>query len=992
MSAREMLRLAQGGRIDRTRPRSFTFNGRPLHGFAGDTLASALLANGVRVVARSFKYHRPRGILSAGIEEPNALLRVAIDGSATPMVRASMQPLLDGMIVTSENGFPSTGFDLGRLLDYTRALWPAGFYNKTFKWPNWRLYEGVVRRVAGLGTLPDGTDRTRYYSHNLHCDVLIVGGGVVGLAAALEASRAGVRVVLVEQDHEFGGRLLGERAPLEGIPALHWVESAVRELSCASNVRLMRRTLVAGFYDHGVLTALDHSDVDHPDGRVERFWRIRAREVVLATGAIEQPLVFANNDRPGIMLAGAVRTYLNRYAVMAGRRVVIFTNNDDAYRSAFDLHDAGAAVVVVDVRARAGAATEEGIYARQLQVHRSSVIADTRGSPSVHGVTLAALDAGGRAARSRRRWIGCDAVGMSCGWNPALHLYSQSGGTLRYDPSLACLLPVAGRQRVRVSGAANGEFSLTTALASGACAGREAARSSSHDRSRVAPPAKDFRIENFGIQDLRRAPGGPASRQWVDFQHDVTTADIELAVRENYVSVEHLKRYTTNGMSVDQGKTSHLNALVLLAEFTGRSVNEVGTTTFRPPFAPVTIGAIGSAHGELYAPARHMPAHACHVRLGACFEDYGAWRRPACYRRAGEPREAAIEREVRAVRASVGLFDGSPLGKIEVRGPDAATFLHRIYVNNVLSLQPGSLRYGLMLSENGIVIDDGVIACLAPDHFLISTTSGNAERISLWLDEWHQCEWPQLDVVILPVTGQWAVLTLAGPLARQRLQRFAGDIDFSAEAFPHMSLRTGTLEGHLVRVQRMSFTGELGYEVGIAATQAEALWARMMEHAEALPGRIEPVGVEAWQVLRLEKGFLHVGTDTDGTTNPLDLGLGPLIARKTGDFIGRRSLMREHDRREDRRQLIGFEPANPQDRLVAGAHVVSGSGPARRSEGFVTSACFSPTLGRPIGLGLLERGRARRGETVSIFDEGRVFQARVVDPRFYDPRGNRMHG
>ncbi len=990
MSRSGALRLAQGGRgVDRTRSVSFTFNGRRLTGFAGDTLASALLANGVSVVARSFKFHRPRGILSAGFEEPNALVRVEIAGSAVPLVRATLQPLVEGMSVASENCFPSVDFDVGRVIDLLHPLFPAGFYNKTFKWPGWHAYEPLIRRMAGLGRLPSGVDRTLYHRHNLHCDVLVIGGGTAGLAAARAASRAGAQVVLMEQDVELGGRLLAERTQIEGESAETWLAAVVDELTRSPLVRIMRRTLVAGYYDHNVLTAIDRSDAERAAAPVERFWTIRARQVVLAAGAIEQPLVFANNDRPGILLAGAVRTYLNRYGVATGRNVVVATNNDDAYRTAFDLHDAGVRVAaIVDVRPGLGPQIEAEIRQRGLTVHRSSMLVDTRGSPGISAVAIMKLSGEGRT------WIACDAVAVSGGWAPTVHLYSQAGGKISYSSALACFVPDNCRQRVRAVGAANGEFALAAAIAGGNRAGAEAARAARLEDSGVhsgMPRASAAeRSETFGILPVRRAPGGAEGRQWVDFQHDVTASDIRLAVRENFVSVEHLKRYTTSGMAVDQGKTSNLNALTLLAEMSGREIAALGTTTFRPQFMPVALGAInGGAQGELYAPARHMPAHACHVRRGAQFEDYGGWQRPACYPRTGESRESAIAREARTVRTALGLFDGSPLGKIEVRGPDAAQFLHRIYLNNVVSLQPGKVRYGVMLNDNGIVIDDGVFACISPEHFLVSTTGAGAERIAAWLDEWHQCEWPDLDIVIMPVTTQWAVLTLAGAQARTLLQSLSTDMDFSVAAFAHMNFRVGHVAGRAARVQRVSFSGELSYEISVAATEAESLWEEIMQRGAAFG--IDAVGIEAWLVLRLEKGFLHVGSDTDGTTNPLDLGLRGVIEKKSGDFVGRRSLLRAHDRSSERRQLIGLEPLDRKDALVAGAHIVRSAGSQPRSEGFVTSAAWSPTLDRSIGLALLERGHRRVGETVEVFDQGGVIQAQVVKPAFFDPGGERMN-
>jgi sarcosine oxidase subunit alpha len=1000
MTSTQRLRLPAGGRIDRSRPIKFRFNGRTLAGYAGDTLASALLANGVRTVARSFKFHRPRGVLSAGCEEPNALLNVSHSGTVLPITRATLQPLVPGLEAASENCYPSVDFDLGRVLDLTHPLWPAGFYHKTFKWPRWETYEALVRRAAGLGTVPAGRDPARYFEHNLHCDVLVVGGGAAGLAAALEAARAGVQVAVLEQDVEFGAALDPGTALGDSVAA-SWLDAALSELARHPNVRLMPRTLAAGYYDHNVLTALDHSSVEHGDGRVERYWKIRAREVILATGAIEQPLVFAHNDRPGILLASAVRQYLQRYAVAVGRRIVVATNNDDAWRAAFAWQDAGLEVAaIVDCRERPAERLQGTAAARGLAVHPASLVVDSRGRPSARSVAIARLAPDGCALETRPRWVDCDAVAMSGGWNPTVHLYSQAGGEVAYDEQLACIVPVRCRQRVRIVGAANGEFDLAAAIDSAREAGREAA----HDvrapatqcgAGSVLEPARevrrDHRTTNLGIRAVRRAPGVRSNRQWVDFQHDVTVADIELAVRENYVSVEHLKRYTTVGMAVDQGKTSNLNALALLAELTRRPVASVGTTTYRPQYLPITMGAIrGGASGALYVPVRELPAHGRHVELRAQFDDYGGWRRPACYPRERETREQAIEREMLAVRRRIALFDGSPLGKIELRGPGAAAFIDRVYVNNMRTLPVGRVRYGLMANENGIVIDDGVCARLATDHYLVSTTSGGADRIAQWLEEWHQGEWPDLELVMLPVTTQWAVLNVAGQHARAVLETLPGDIDFSANAFPHMHVRTGTLDGLAARVQRVSFTGELSYEVAVPARAAAAFWERLMQ--AGAPHCIEPVGVEAWIRLRIEKGYLHVGSDTDGTTNPLDLGFARVIEQKRGDFIGRRSLERAHDRRSDRRQLVGLEPVAPTELFVAGAHIVTGDGAARRSEGFVTSACHSPLLGRTIGLGLLERGAVRLGELVTVFERGRTAAARIVSPVFHDAEGARLDG
>lgn len=942
-------RTEDSGRIDRSRPLKFTFNGKTLHGFSGDTLASALLANGIRVVSRSFKFHRPRGVLSAGAEEPNALVAVDIGNGMLPIVRATQMPLIGGLRAESQNCFPTVGFDLLRILDYTRALWPAGFYNKTFKWPNWHAFEWAVRRTAGLGRLPSGTDVTRYCHMNAHCDVLVVGTGSAGLKAALDAARAGEDVLIVEQDRVAGGTLLYDRAAIDGTAPDVWLEETMSELNTRDNVRVMLSATAAGYYDHNVLTIHDRSSAYRRENPVEIFWKVRASRVVLATGTIEQPLVFGNNDLPGIMLASAMHQYANRYGVLCGRRVVGVVNNDLAWHSLFGLLDAGADVPsIIDSRPSVDDHLVKLAHDRRIEVNFGATPVRAGGSGTVKGLVY--LDANGRTEN-----IACDAIAMSGGMSPVMHLYSQAGGKLRYDARLACFLPQACRQPVSVAGSANGEFAVTC---------------------------------TYNIGSRKRSPA-KTSTQWIDFLHDVTASDVELAVRENYHSVEHLKRYTTVGMAVDQGKTSNLNALTLLGELTGRTPGETGTTTFRPMYTPVTMGAIaGNRQGDFYQPAKRLPAHDWHAEMDAEFDDYGGWDRPAYY---GHDRETSIANESLIVREAVGLFDGSPLGKIEVKGPDAAEFLNRIYVNTVPSLKPGKIRYGLMLTENGIVMDDGVFVRLADEHFLINTTSGHADSIVSWLEEWHQCEWPNLDLVVLPVTSQWAVATVAGPKARDVLQALPGMVDLSAENLPHMSIASGAFsDGTQYRIQRVSFTGELSYELNVPANRASEIFDRIWKIGQA--HGIGLFGVESLMVLRLEKGFLHVGVDTDGTSNPIDIGFGKIVANKKGDFVGARSLMRAEDQRTDRRQLIGFELDVRGDTVLPGAHIVTGSSADRRTEGFVTSACNSPTLGKTIGLGLLEGGYERKGETITLYDDGRIVSARVVDACFYDPSGERMRG
>ena len=976
-------RLSSGGRIDRGKPLSFTFNRKRLEGYAGDTIASALLANGVGTVNRSFKFHRPRGIMSAGVEETNALLTV-FDGSGdVPVVRATLRALEDNQRIKSPLGFPSVNFDLGRALDYTHRLWPVGFYNKVFKWPNWHWYEGVVRRMAGLGKLPGGEDKTRYFHHNLHCDVLVVGAGPAGLAAALSSANSGARVLLVEQDHELGGSLLANSAVIDGVDSDKWISRCRSVFEGASNVSVMTSSTVSGYYDHNVLTITDRST-----SGVKRYWKIRAKEVVLATGAIEQPLVFENNDRPGIMLANAAMEYVNRYAVRPADVMVVATNNDSAYQVAFTLHDSGIRVpAIVDIRKNVASEIALEANQRGIPIMSGSVVLDAIGKKHLAGVSVGRLSGDGHSTVTETGVIACQGLAMSGGFNPTSHLYSQAGGKLHYDAGLACFVTQECRQRVTVAGAAHAKFLLADMLTDGARAGSDVCSKAGFTCSpaEIATSAGG----SYNLDAARITPQGDTSRQWVDFMHDVTVADIELAVRENFVSIEHLKRYTTVGMAVDQGKTSNLNAMALLAKLTERSIEEVGTTTFRPQFMPVPMGAIaGQQHGDFYAPARLLPAHDWHDGHTAVFDNYGAWRRPEYYATHGRDRDTAIREEVLALRRSTGLFDASPLGKIELTGPDAAEFLNRIYVNNILTLKPGRIRYGLMLSENGIVIDDGVCARVADDRYLVSTTTGNADRIINWLEEWHQCEWPDLDLIISPVTHQWAVFAIAGPNSRNLLQGVDSDIDFSAEALPHMSVTTGTFLGAAARVQRVSFSGEMSFEISVPALQGPGVIDALMK---AGGDEIALVGLEALLVLRTEKGYLHIGSDTDGTTNALDVGFAGIVNKKKTDFVGKRSLLRAEDRRTDRRQFVGVEPLNENENMLPGAHFVTPQNEGRRSQGIVTSACFSPTMKRVIGLGLLEGGFERKGETVTVFDDGRTFEVRITEPVFHDPAGENLH-
>ena len=973
-------RLAIGGRIDRSRPLAIRWNGRDVPAFAGDTIASALLAAGVRVVGRGMKYHRPRGILSAGIEESNALVTLGSGADIEPNARATMIPLRQGLEVRAQNCWPSVKFDLGRVFDATSPLWPAGFYNKTFTWPSWHFYERFIRRTAGLGLAPNLPDPSRYDAVNVHCDLLVVGGGPAGLHAAAIAARAGMTVILAEQDFECGGQLLASTTRIDGQPAMAWVGRVVSELKALPHATLLTSTTAFGLYDHGTAGLLERMDLADSNGRVrQRYWRVRAKQTLLATGAIEQPLVFERNDLPGILLAASVRQYLNRYAVAAGRRVVFATNNDSAYLAALDLAEAGVDVpLLVDCRRDPPATLAGALRARGVEVRANAVVTRASGGKSLRSLRIAKTATDG--SLTEESGIACDALGMSGGWAPTVHLFSHARGTLDFDHRRQCFLPRAGTAPVLCAGALSGAVTLVETLASAAAALGAAAGAAPLPAIEELPVGAEV--------GARSVLSGRRSRQWLDLQHDVTVADVELAISEGFENSEHLKRYTAAGMSVDQGKTSNLNTLLTLAALTGRNAGEIGTTTYRPPYSPVTLGALAARQtGDRYLPRQLLPAHAEHQALGAHWWEAGGWMRPACYPQSGEAVHDAVRREALAVRNAVGIYDASPLGKIEVAGPDAARFLDFFYINNVLTLEPGRMRYGLMLNENGVIIDDGTIARLGPDQFVITTTSGGAGRIAHWLEEWRQCEWPNLEVFVTPVTTQWATVAVSGPRARDLLQRLGTDIAIDRDALPHMQLRDGRIADAPARLYRLSFSGELGYEINVPARQGARLWRELMTAGSEIG--VVPYGIETLLLLRLEKGFLHVGVDTDGTTSPADVGWGEIAMKKKADFVGKRSLCRSDNQRTDRLQLVGLAADDPQI-LVAGAHLRL-PGTSEGSDGWVTSAGRSPALGRPIALALLRCGRKRLGETVAVHDLDRRSIATVVATPFYDPDGKRLH-
>ena len=997
-------RLSTGSRIDRSRPLTFRFNGRTCQGYAGDTLASALLANGIRIVGRSFKYHRPRGIMGIGAEEPNAIVQVGTGAATIPGLRATEVELYDGLVATTARGWPGLNFDLLAVNELFSPLLGAGFYYKTFMAPRflWHWYEHGLRHASGLGVSPQAADPDRYEHCNAHCDVLVAGGGPAGLMAALAAARSGARVIIADEQSEPGGSLLHDNATLNGNPAGVWLGKTLDELRRCPEVIILPRSTVSGYYDHNFLTILEHC-MDHPDqqgkeGVRQRLWRVRARRVILAQGSHERPLVFPDNDRPGVMLASALSGYIRRYGVCPGRRAVLFTNNDGAYRSAQDLVRAGASIsAIVDCRVHGAGAIAEPLREAGVEILQGCVVAGVSGRNTVRSVQVVPVSADADAANGRGRTVHCDLLAMSGGWNPAVHLHSQAGGRIDWDDTRACFVPGPVRQDHVSVGACNGSFSLDACLQEGKQAGLDAVRAcgfapvpfSTPEVGREPPGAER------PLQPLWRVPLPQSSRrypkQFIDYQNDTTVADMYQSAQEGYRNVEHVKRYIALGFGTDQGKMGNINGMAILAECLGKPVADVGTTTFRPPYTAASFGACAGADvGALYDPVRKTALHDWHQAAGAEFEVVGQWLRPWYYPREGEDMHRAVARECLAARSSLAIMDASTLGKIEVQGPDAQAFLERIYTHNIARIETGRCAYGIMLGEDGMVLDDGVMARLGGQHYYLTTTTGGAARVLGWLEQWLQTEWPDLKVYLTSVTERWSTIALVGPDSRNLLQGMESDIAFNQDEFPFMSVRSGTLAGFATRIFRVSFSGELAYEISVESDLAPALWQTLMAAGEQYG--ITPYGTETMHVLRAEKGFIIVGQDTDGSVTPLDLGLSWLLSWDK-DFLGKRSLDRPDCRRPDRKQLVGLLCENGTGVLPEGAQLVEqpGGEPPVAKLGHVTSSYYSAFLGHPVALALVSGGRDRKGDVIhAALRDGRYVRVRIVSPVFHDPKGERQ--
>lgn len=994
-------RLPHGGAlIARDRPVHFRFDGAARTGLAGDTLASALLASGQVLVGRSFKYHRPRGVLTAGSEEPNALVTLRDGARREPNAPATMIELYDGLAADSQNRWPSLRFDLQAVNQVFSPLLVAGFYYKTFMGPTrkaWPIYERVIRQAAGMGKAGYDADPDRYERRSGFCDVLVVGAGAAGLSAALAAAESGASVILCDEAPAPDARVSGVAATIDGQSLADWTVTAMARLRQMPRVQVLTRTTVYGYYDGNTLGAIervsDHkAEPDAGEAR-QRHWTLRPKRVVLATGATERPLVFAGNDIPGVMLADAARSYAENYGVAPGRAVAVFTNNDSGYGAALAMLAAGVSVVaVIDPRPHGGAAYADDLKLAGCRHETGAVVARAKGCKAVTSVDLHAYDVAGGFLGASRGSLAVDCLAVSGGWTPAIHLASQAGGKPVWSDSVQAFLPGEGREDFVSVGACAGALDLADAVAQARAAGRDMARLCGYDTAESSAMVVVSGPQATGLLPLWEVPSVKASaKKFVDFQHDVTASDLRLANREGYISVEHMKRYTTLGMANDQGKTSNVNAMAIMAAARQAEVADVGTTRFRPPYTPVSLGALaGRAVGKNFRPERRTSMHQWHLRHGAEMVAAGAWVRPRVYFRPGETMAQAIQRETKAVRFGVGICDVTSLGKIDIQGPDAGEFLNRVYINAFAKLPVGRARYGVMLRDDGIVYDDGTTWRLSEHQYLMTTTTVRAAGVLAFLETLLATRWPDLKVQIASVSDQWASMAVAGPKSRDVLAPLIGDVDFSADALPMMGVREGTLNGVPVLVARLSFSGENAYEVYSPFREGETVWQAIMDGGVAHD--ITPYGTEALGTLRIEKGHVS-GPELDGRTTLGDLGLARMASTKK-QFIGKVLADRPALTDGARLTMVGLESENGET-LLTGSHLVSGPAAENpgRSLGHVTSPCTSPMVGKPIALALLEGGLEHLGKTFYATDplRGRHTLVRVVAPCFFDPEGDRLH-
>ncbi len=998
----------KNSRVDLTKPLNFNFDGKSYIGYQGDTLASALLANGVKIMARSFKYGRPRGIVGAGAEEPNALVQIDVGAKTTPDLKATQVELYDGLVAQRTSGWPSLAFDLKSVGGRFSRFMPAGFYYKTFKWPAnfWPLYESVIRRAAGYGKSPVVPDTETYDHQHHHADVLVVGGGANGLLAALLAGRSGVSVILLDEQSEMGGYLLSTpNATIGGKSAIEWRDGMLAELKSLPNVSLFTRTTAFGLHDMNMIQAVEllqdhlpHSARSQTQRR-ERMHRIRAAKVTLATGAFERPLVFGNNDVPGVMTASALATYFNRYGVACGKHALILTSNDSAYQAVADLAAGGVKVTLADVRNEINADWDARFKQLGIDIYAGFGISEVLGSTSVTGAQLVKLQANKHAASGAPLTIACDVIASSGGLSPTVHLFCHDGGRPTWsDESLAFVVSSNGRANAGIYcvGAVTGEFQLQKGLVKTVATMMELLLSLGKKVNDKGLHLETNEIATSPAHAIYRIP--TTVKAFVDFQNDVAVTDIALAVRENFKSIEHIKRYTALGFGTDQGKLSNVNGFAIAAEFLGKTIPEVGTTTYRPAYTPVSFGALAGAHvADTFEPRRYSAMQVSHEKYQAEYETVGNWMRPWYFPKKNqdmhnEDIHAAVNRECLAARNGVAMLDASTLGKIDIQGKDVREFLNRVYANAWSQLAPGKCRYGLMLDEAGMVMDDGVTACITDTHFLMTTTTGGAAKVMNWLEKWHQTEWPELEVYMTSVTDHWTTAALVGPKSREVLAKLCSDIDLSKDAFKFMDWRDGTVAGVPARVCRISFSGELAYEINVDASYGNYVWQELLSAGAEFD--ITPYGTETMHVLRAEKGFIIVGQETDGSVTPLDLDMAWAVGmKKPYSFLGKRSLARSDTARSDRKQLVGLLTDDPTFVLKEGAQLINSTNitPPVHMLGHVTSSYYSAFLGRSIAMGFVIDGIKRRDNDNAIFAyaNGKAVAVKIVSSVFVDAEGAR---
>jgi len=991
-------RTTSGGLIDRSKEIDFVFNGKKYTGYKGDTLASALLANGVHLIGRSFKYHRPRGIIAAGVEDANGKVQLYKEDITEPNVNVTEVELVEGIKIESQNCWPSVNFDIGGINNFLNRFFPAGFYYKTFMWPKsfwYHVYEPFIRKAAGMGKASLDPDPDRYEHQYEHCDVLVVGSGPSGISSALSAAKNGARVILAEDKARFGGSLLTDNVTIGNKKGDEWVEDSISELKSMPNVIVKKRSQVFGYYDHNMLVMFerckDHIEKPEPYTPRQRLWYIRAKHVLISTGAIERPLIFANNDRPGIMLATSAREYLKVYGVLPGKKPIIFTNNDTAYETAIEFKANGIQTIVIDTRKSSDAGVVQEAKNLGIEVKFNHGVANTAGYKKVKSATIGELNET-KNGYKKLITIPCDSIFVSGNWTPTVHLASQSGNKLKYESETDTFLPNQSRQQETVIGSANGSLTLKQSLADGFSKGYQVSDEITKNGRETSVPISDEK--NFGSHDkfwCMPLPNKKHYKRFVDFQNDVAVSDIQLAVREGFRSIEHVKRYTTLGMATDQGKTSNLNGLQLVSDLEKKIVPEVGHTTFRPPYTSVTIGTIiGREVGKNYRATRKSPMHEWHEKNNAVFVDAGLWLRPRFYKRGNETLQEAAKREALNVRQNVGICDVTSLGKIDIKGIDSAEFLNRVYTNAFLKLPVGKARYGVMLREDGMVFDDGTTTRISENNFHMTTTTAQAANVLSHLEYYLQVVWPELDVNVVSTTEQWAGAAIAGPKSRELLQKLFPDEDMSNEGFPFMGFKEFKFKNTFARVFRISFSGELAYEVNVMSDYGEDMWNEIMSQGEDLG--IQPYGTEALSTLRIEMGHV-AGSEIDGRTIAYDLSLDGMLSQKK-DFIGKRSLNRKAFKEDDREKIVGVIPIDKKTSIPEGSYLVENAKASFPNPklGHVSASCWSVEYDNPFSLAIIKDGKNKKGEKLFAVSplKNIVIPVEIVSQHYVDPEGKRV--